>query len=605
MGKKKKEKEKAGPRLLRIFIGFIIGGLLADITLSITRDGSGKMNITDVKKMDEMPYKDFEKDVYGTDTEVFYANNSEYMYFQDKDGKYWKVLFPGSVEWRAEAIENGVKLRTDNTTTTGDAIMLIISLIPPILLGLLLLTTVKRFSAMSSAFSSGGAIKPESSDTKFSDVIGHEEVVEDIKFIVQLLKDPTLIQQMGGRIPKGILFQGPPGTGKTLLAKAIAGEAGVPFFYSSASRFKELFVGNGAKNVRALFDAARKSAPCVVFIDEIDAIGGKREGTVGDQESTQTIDELLTQLDGFKGNEGVFVIAATNTADKLDTAITRAGRFDKHVTIAPPRDWHVRLELLKHYFKDIKLSSDVQVDEIAKQTVGFTGADIAATCNESAIVALQHQHDYVTSDDVEEAIDRRVFKGNRSKREQAKSEKSRVAKHEAGHALMTVLCNEPLSRASIQSTTSGVGGAVFGADNDDKLHTRSYYENHVRICYAGYIAEEILLGEPSLGASNDIEQATEIILSYVGGFGFDPEVGLLSLSVLRMSSVVNRDVIQKRCTELAKTLYAETKDILTSNKAMLKSLADVLEERETLSRDEILEIITVKPVVEETHLMVV
>lgn len=431
----------------------------------------------------------------------------------------------------------------------------------------------------------------QSSDVTFDDVIGHEEIIDDIRFITDLIKDPTKGDTVGAKLPKGVLFTGPPGTGKTLLAKAIAHEAGVPFLYQNASSFIEMYVGLGAKRVRDLFRIAKKNAPCILFIDEIDAIGEKRGSNKGTSENEQTINAILQEMDGFTGRDGVFIIAATNRPDSLDEALVRSGRFDRQITVNPPRDWMIRRDLFNHYLDKFAVSDDVDVDNLSKQISGFTGADIAMICNEASIVAVMHDKDCIDMACLEEAIDKKVFKGNRSKTGSYENDRIIVAYHESGHAVMSHLLGEPIARASIQSTISGVGGAVFNQDKETLFMTDVDMRHRVMIAYAGRASEEIKFDHVTSGASNDITQATSIMMQYIEHLGFNKEFGLLDIGLLSKEHLINSDLITNKLQEMSTTLYNECKLLLEKNYDKVERLATKLLEVETLSGDDILQLI--------------
>jgi len=549
----------------------------------------------------EVAYTDFL--TYAEDGEVdlvIYSGGSEYMtfylfndetkdmpYIERKDYEYdvseAKVtLYPSYESFRKDMLLYDIRLRLDKSLSIGDIFGALVSF------GLPLFWVFLIYRMMRSQIK--GLDKKNiisTSSVKFSDVIGQDEILEDIRFITELIKNPSMGDAIGAKTPKGVLLVGPPGTGKTLIAKAIAGEAGVPFLSLSGSDFKELYVGMGAKRVRELFALARKSAPCVVFIDEIDSVGAKRDRRGSNSEDDQTINALLKEMDGFTGRTGVFIIAATNRVDQLDSALLRSGRFDRQITVNPPRDWHVREDMLRHYLKDIKLADDVNIEGLAKQISGFTGADIAMVCNEAGIIAVMNKKSAVDSACIEEAIDKKVFNGSRSKTDRFKDDKIIVAYHEAGHAVMTYLCNEPITRATIQGITSGVGGAVFGGDKDTNFTTDAEMRNQVMIAYAGRISEEIKFKSITTGARNDITQATNIMMQYVQRFGFDKEFGLLDMQVLNEQNLINNNDITSRLSEMSKRLHKEGYDLLKSNYAKVERLAQKLLEVETLSGDEI------------------
>ena len=292
-------------------------------------------------------------------------------------------------------------------------------------------------------------------------------------------------------------------------------------------------------------------------------------------------------MDGFTENEGIFVLAATNHPDKLDEAIKRAGRFDREIMIPTPRNWEIRKQLFENYLKDKPLADNVDLDTLSRQTAGFTGADIATVCNEAGIVALANDLEVITHECIEEAIDKKVFKGSRSKVKTYDKDKNVVARHEAGHALMSFLCDEPIARASIIATTSGVGGAVFHEDSNEMLKTRQYFKNRIMICYAGRAAEEVAFNEITTGASNDITQATDLISDYVGRYGFDSTYGLIDLSVIQNSTASITNTFEEHVTKISKELYKETVQRIRDNSDRLYLLADKLLEVESMTGKQI------------------
>ena len=376
------------------------------------------------------------------------------------------------------------------------------------------------------------------------------------------------------------------------MAKAIAHEAGVPFLYQNASGLIEMYVGLGARRVRNLFKIAKKNAPCIIFIDEIDAVGGSRDSGKNTSEHEQTINALLQEMDGFNGRDGIFMIAATNRADALDEALVRSGRFDRRITVNPPRDWTVRKRLFDHYLAKYVCVDDIDVDTLAKQISGFTGADIAMLCNEASIIAAMHGKAGIDNACFEEAIDKKTFNGNRSKNEAVESDKNIVAYHEAGHAVMTYLTGQPIARASIQATTSGVGGVVFREDVNTMFQTAEDLRNGVLIAYAGRASEEIKFKSVTTGASNDITKATQIMVQYIEHLGFDGEFGLLDVSVLAQNHFMSSDNITERLSNMSNELYKECKDRLSENYNLVEKLAAALLEKNTLVGSEIKKLLT-------------
>lgn len=424
-------------------------------------------------------------------------------------------------------------------------------------------------------------------NTTFKDVIGQDEVLKDLEFIVRMMKGEKL-DTLGATIPKGVLLSGPPGTGKTLIARAVAGEAGVPFFSANASEFIDMYVGVGPKTVRTLFKQARKHKPCVIFIDEIDAVASTRGAQGTTSEDNKTVNALLQEMDGFNKESGVFVIAATNNPDSLDPAIVRAGRFDRQVIVNPPRDWHIRRKLFDLYINDTPCNTDL--DNLAKQTVGFTGADINAVVNEAKLVAAMTDKSALDAECFETAIDKKLFKANRSSSDRHKRDVEIAAYHEAGHAVMNYLADMPIARASIIGSTSGVGGAVFQADKDSsQFSTKEEYEWQIKICYAGRASEAIKFGKITDGAGSDITQATKLIYTYCCKVGMSEEYGLLDIDVLKTVTpfAVPNDIMQK----LSRDFMSETSKLIESNYDLVEAIAHELLDKETISGSDIINII--------------
>lgn len=563
-------------------------------------------NTQQTAKIEKVSYTQFLKDVdAGKVDTVYYSQSEEWMTYalynedtkdmSDEERESYnygvadkrRVQYPAYETFRKDMLEKDVHLVLDrgNSKLVG-VLSTLLSLALPLFWFLLI------YKLMQGQIK--GVNKDEivqTSDVKFSDVIGQDEILDDVKFITELLKNRELGDEIGAKVPKGILLSGEPGTGKTLIAKAIAGEAGVPFIYINSSSLIELYVGMGAKRVRETFKIARENAPCIVFFDEIDSIGIKRDSNRGTSENEQTINALLQEMDGFTGRDGVFIIAATNRADKLDSALTRAGRFDRQIVVNKPRDWKVRVKLFEFYLQKFAVSDDIDIETLSKQVSGFTGADIAALCNEASIIAVMHKKQYIDMECMEEAVDKKVFKGNRAKEEHFKEDKKIVAYHEAGHAVAHYLLGEPMARASIIGTTSGVGGVVFREDANTQFMTKEYYENRVKICYAGRASEQIKFSSVTQGASSDITQATGILEEYVSRLGFEEKFGLLDMNVLAERQIIDKSNAFELMQEKSKELYAETISMLKENYNLVEKLADALLESETLSGKEIEELL--------------
>lgn len=423
-------------------------------------------------------------------------------------------------------------------------------------------------------------------NTKFTDVIGQDEVIDELKFLTNFIKNRNSKKcQISIDNPKGVMFIGPPGTGKTLMARAIAGEAGVPFYYLNASSCIEMFVGLGAKRVRDIFKIAKKNSPSVLFIDEIDAIGLARGKTQDTMEHRQTLNALLQELDGFDNNTSVFVIAATNDADNLDPALVRAGRFDRQITINPPANWEVRLKMLNHYYKDKPLASDVNLEAVAKMTVGCTGADIAQIVNWSGIIAVSKGNDVIYQDSIDEAIEEVALKGNRRRHNKDSHLFDIVCYHEAGHTVMQYLLGISVSRVSVIGSTSGVGGVTFESEGDMSLKTREDLRNKIKVLYAGLLSEEIKFGKgnATVGAGNDLQKVSEIIYQH---FQFLRHTdSLIDWTYIRGSNV--DDSIAKEIDTLSIELRKEAELLLRNNFDLVEKLVNVLKENETLSGEQI------------------
>jgi cell division protease FtsH len=436
---------------------------------------------------------------------------------------------------------------------------------------------------------------------KFEDVAGVEEAKEDLEEVVTFLKQPERFTAVGARIPKGVLLIGPPGTGKTLLAKAIAGEAGVPFFSISGSEFVEMFVGVGASRVRDLFKKAKENAPCLIFIDEIDAVGRQRGAGIGggNDEREQTLNQLLTEMDGFEGNTGIIIIAATNRPDVLDTALLRPGRFDRQVMVDPP-DLKGRLEILKVHARNKKIDPSVSLEAIARRTPGFTGADLANLLNEAAILTARRRKEAVTLLEIDAAVDRVVAGMEGTALVDSKS-KRLIAYHEVGHALVGTLLKEhdPVQKVTLIPRGQALGLTWFTPNEEQGLISRSQLKARITATLGGRAAEEIVFGKPEVttGASNDLQQVTGMARQMVTRFGMS-ELGPLSLENQSAEVFLGRDWMNKsdyseeiaakidsQVREIVNNSYIKAKDLLQENRIVLERLVDLLAEQETIEGD--------------------
>ncbi|MCF0215069.1 MAG: ATP-dependent zinc metalloprotease FtsH [Fibrobacteraceae bacterium] len=503
----------------------------------------------------------------------------------------------------------GVKVKViHESTTIMDGIL---SFLPVILL-------IAFFWLMTSRQMGGGGKSPFSfgksqakvlnnpkNKTLFRDVAGCDEAKQDLQELVEFLKDPKKYDALGGRIPKGALLVGPPGTGKTLLARAVAGEAGVPFFSMSGSDFVEMFVGVGASRVRDLFETGKKNAPCILFIDEIDAVGRQRGAGLGGghDEREQTLNQLLVEMDGFAANEGVILIAATNRPDVLDKALLRPGRFDRQIVVGLP-DLKGREEILRVHLRKRKvpLANDVDVNAVAKGTPGLAGADLENLVNEAALLAARFNNKQVTMLDFEEARDKISMGAERRTLLMTEEERKHTAYHEAGHALMTLLCknSDPLHKITIIPRGRALGVTMALPERDQVSYSKEYAEERIMIMMSGRLAEMIFFNHQSTGASNDIERATELARKMVTEWGFDENIGPVCYAEHEGEVFLGRDIskhkvlsekmaeaIDDAVSSLIKRCNEKARQLMEQNRQKLVDLAEALFELENLDREEI------------------
>ena len=457
-------------------------------------------------------------------------------------------------------------------------------------------------------------VPDEESRVTFADVAGVDEAKAELTEIVDFLKKPERYTAIGARIPKGVLLVGPPGTGKTLLSKAVAGEASVPFFIISGSEFVELFVGAGAARVRDLFEEAKKKAPCIIFIDELDAIGKSRAGSMGvvggNDEREQTLNQLLTEMDGFEGNTGIIIVAATNRPDVLDQALMRPGRFDRQVVVDRP-DYSGRLQILEVHARGKTLAKDVDLDKIARRTPGYTGADLANLLNEAAILAARHQLTEISMDEVNDAIERVMAGPEKKDRVMSEKRKRLVAYHEAGHALVGALMPDydPVQKISI-IPRGNAGGLTFFTPSEERmesgLYSRSYLQNQMAVALGGRVAEELVYGEDEVttGASNDLQQVARVARQMVTRFGMSDRLGPVALGRSQGGMFLGRDIaaerdfsedtaaaIDEEVSQLVAEAHRRATEVLSDNRPVLDELAAMLVERETVDAEELQELL--------------
>ena len=443
---------------------------------------------------------------------------------------------------------------------------------------------------------------PETANVSFQDVAGIQEAKEEVQEIIEFLRNPQKFQRLGGRIPRGVILVGPPGCGKTLLAKAIAGEAGVPFFAISGSDFVEMFVGVGASRVRDLFTQAKEKSPCLIFLDEIDAVGRRRGSGLGGghDEREQTLNQILVEMDGFETDKGIIVVAATNRPDVLDPALLRPGRFDRTITIDLP-DVKGREAILQVHARKVKIAPSVDLSIIARGTPGFSGAELEAVINEAAIAAAMHNREWVTQADLDEARDKVRWGRSRRSRVMTEQDKEALAYHEAGHALSHLLMPEaePLHKVTIIPRGRSLGATMFLPERDRYIYGRKWLLTEITTLYAGRIAEEMCTGDLSTGAADDIKRATELVRRMVTQFGMS-DLGPLSFSEEEEHVFLGREItrthnqsddtlqkIDKEMRAITEECYERAQKILTENRDRLEKLAKALIRHETLSAEEV------------------
>ncbi len=439
---------------------------------------------------------------------------------------------------------------------------------------------------------------------RFDDVAGEDEAKENLTEIVNYLHDPGQYQEIGASMPKGVLLVGPPGTGKTMLAKAVAGEANVPFFSMSGSEFVEMFVGMGASKVRDLFKQAKEKAPCIVFIDEIDAIGKKRDGQIGgNDEREQTLNQLLTEMDGFEGNTGVIILAATNRPESLDPALTRPGRFDRRVPVELP-DLKGREEILKVHAKKIKVAEDVDFNKVARMASGASGAELANIVNEAALRAVRDGRKFATQADLEESIEVVIAGYQKKNAIMTDHEKRIVAYHEIGHALVAAkqTNSAPVQKITIVPRTSGALGYTMQVDEGNHvLMSKEEIENKIATFTGGRAAEEVAFGSVTTGASNDIEQATKLARAMITRYGMSDDFDMVALETVTnqylggdaslVCSAETQTKIDQQVVALVKREHQKALDILRENRTKLDELANFLYEKETITGEEFMGIL--------------
>ena len=542
--------------------------------------------------------------------------DDDQIIFTDKDDakKIYKTGAMNDPTLTQRLYDSGAKFSKDIETTTSPLVSFLLTFVLPLIIfiglgqymGKKLMEQAGGKNSMAFGFGKSNAkvYVPSTQGIHFSDVAGEDEAKESLSEIVDYLHNPKKYSDVGASMPKGVLLVGPPGTGKTMLAKAVAGEANVPFFSMSGSEFVEMFVGMGASKVRDLFSQAKEKAPCIVFIDEIDAIGKKRDGQISsNDEREQTLNQLLTEMDGFQENIGVIILAATNRPETLDPALTRPGRFDRRVPVELP-DLAGREAILKVHAKKIKTADDVNFHTIARMASGASGAELANIINEAALRAVRNNRTVVNESDLEESIETVIAGYQKKNAVLSDSEKKVVAYHEIGHALVAAMQSHsaPVQKITIIPRTSGALGYTMQVDQGDKyLLTKQDLENKIATFTGGRAAEELVFGEITTGASNDIEQATKLARAMITRYGMSEDFDMVALETVSNQylggdaslacSADTQNEIDRKVVELVKRQHEKASKILADNRAKLDELAKYLYEKETITGEEFMSIL--------------
>ena len=546
--------------------------------------------------------------------QVSISNDDNTITFTDKENNIYKTAMVEDQELTKRLYEAGASFSGEEIRQMSPLLSVFLSWILPLLIfiGIGQLMSKKMMERAggknSMMFGMGGSnakvYVKSSKGIRFDDVAGEDEAKENLAEIVEYLHDPKRYKEIGASMPKGILLVGPPGTGKTMLAKAVAGEANVPFFSMSGSEFVEMFVGMGASKVRDLFKQAKEKAPCIVFIDEIDAIGKKRDGHIGgNDEREQTLNQLLTEMDGFEENNGVIILAATNRPESLDPALLRPGRFDRRVPVELP-DLKGREAVLKVHAKKIKVADDVDYNKIARMASGASGAELANIVNEAALRAVRDHRSYVTQADLEESIEVVIAGYQKKNAILTDKEKLIVSYHEIGHALVAAKQTDsaPVQKITIVPRTSGALGYTMQVDEGNHyLMSKEEMENKIATYTGGRAAEEIVFGSVTTGASNDIEQATKLARAMITQYGMSKEFDMVALEVQTnqylggdSSLVCSADTqkkIDEKVVELVRRQHEKAAQILLENRAKLDELSQYLYQKETITGEEFMSIL--------------
>ena len=565
----------------------------------------------------EVDYNTFMQMTYDKQIDEVQVQDNQIVFTAKDDKTIYKTGLMDDPDRTQRLYDSGAKFSSEIVEEASPILSFLISWLLPLIIiigfgQLMYRQMAKKAGGDSMMFGMGGMGKSNakvyvksSNGIKFTDVAGEDEAKENLTEIVEYLHDPDKYKEIGASMPKGILLVGPPGTGKTMLAKAVAGEANVPFFSMSGSEFVEMFVGMGASKVRDLFRQAKEKAPCIVFIDEIDAIGKKRDGQVGgNDEREQTLNQLLTEMDGFEGNNGVIILAATNRPESLDPALLRPGRFDRRVPVELP-DLKGREEILKVHARKIKVADNVDFNKIARMASGASGAELANIVNEAALRAVRDGRKFATQADLEESIEVVIAGYQKKNAILTDKEKRIVAYHEIGHALVAAkqTNSAPVQKITIVPRTSGALGYTMQVEEEGNhyLMTKEEMENKIATLTGGRAAEEIAFGSVTTGASNDIEQATKLARGMITRYGMSKDFDMVAMETVTNQylggdsslpcSMETQTAIDREVVELVKKQHEKAGQILLENRAKLDELSQYLYEKETITGEEFMKIL--------------
>ena len=608
---------KTPKKPLIVYYAIAILVVLLINTLLVPMVSQARVKYVDYGTFIQMTEEDKISEVQVQDNQIVFITKEDEA---NKNAVYYRTGKMDDPELTSRLSEHGVRFDKEIVEETSPLLSFLLSFVFPIVLfialgQLLTRQMMKRMGGGKDAMSFGMGnsnakvyVKDSAGSIKFDDVAGEDEAKENLSEIVNYLHDPSKYRDIGASMPKGILLVGPPGTGKTMLAKAVAGEANVPFFSISGSEFVEMFVGMGASKVRDLFRQAKEKAPCIVFIDEIDAIGKKRDGQLGgNDEREQTLNQLLTEMDGFEGNTGVIILAATNRPDSLDPALTRPGRFDRRVPVELP-DLKGRESILRLHAQKVKIGPDCDFAVVARMTPGASGAELANIINEAALGAVRHHRMAVTQYDLQEAVDTILAGAQKKNKILSDKEKCIVAYHEVGHAMVAALQSHsaPVQKITIVPRTSGALGFTMQVeDGDHTLMTKEEILAKIATMTGGRAAEEVVFNSITTGASNDIEQATKMARAMITRYGMTDDFDMVALETVNNAylggdaslacSERTAATVDDKVVEVVKQQHEKAKQMLIENRGKLDEIAKYLYEKETITGEEFMRILTAVP----------